>query len=91
MELRSKDLSSAGKVTFDWRKNIAKDNFLREDRGFVNLLFRDRKSFVHYILRFISVMLPISIVNSVLKYSLQEVALRCRTRFDSPNNCADLR
>jgi len=45
-----------------------------------SIISRDRKSFVHYILRFISVMLPISIVNSVLKYSLQEVALRCRTR-----------
>jgi len=45
-----------------------------------SIISRDRKSFISHILRFVSVMLPISVVNSVLKFSLQEVALRCRTR-----------
>lgn len=44
------------------------------------IISRDANAFKHYILRFISLMLPISLVNSLLKYSLNEMSLRFRTR-----------
>lgn len=44
------------------------------------IISRDPNAFKHYLLRFISVMLPISLVNALLKYSLNEMSLRFRTR-----------
>ena len=46
-----------------------------------SIIGRDVKAFKHYVLRFISLMLPISLVNSLLRYSLNEMHLRFRTRF----------
>ena len=44
------------------------------------IISRDPSAFVHYVLRYASVMLPISVINQLLKYSLQEMALRFRVR-----------
>lgn len=45
-----------------------------------SIITRDVKAFREYIVRFISLMLPISIVNAMLRYSLSELHLRFRTR-----------
>lgn len=45
-----------------------------------SIITRDFKSFKHFVLRFVSLMLPISVVNQLLKYSLDEMHLRFRTR-----------
>jgi ATP-binding cassette subfamily D (ALD) protein 3 len=44
------------------------------------IIGRDSRAFKHYVLKFVSLMLPISVVNSLLKYSLNELHLRFRTR-----------
>lgn len=44
------------------------------------IISRNNEAFKLYVMKFISVMLPISLVNSLLKYSLWELHLRFRTR-----------
>lgn len=44
------------------------------------IITRDAAAFRHYVLRYASLMLPISVVNQLLKYGLQEMTLRFRAR-----------
>jgi ATP-binding cassette subfamily D (ALD) protein 3 len=44
------------------------------------IITRDGAAFRHYVLRYASLMLPISVVNQLLKYGLQEMTLRFRAR-----------